>query len=155
MTTFKCFIIDFVINTSWTKHLLHTHTQAHACVCVQACERKSTQNVLQKICRQATTLPQLQALRDSQLSVKNCPLRLLFMKFLKLHIECLEPAKSHQVRTFVTKITWKTPIKILLVINLSFTNYLIDVWWPRTLVHVQLISPIVLYLLSFFLSMRF
>ena len=56
------------------KHILnktsftHTHTQTHACVCVQACVcvtssmRKRTQNVLQKICRQATTLPQLQAL---------------------------------------------------------------------------------------------
>ena len=107
------------------KHILkqtsftHTHTQTQACVCVcaSACvcitssTRKRTQNVLQKICRQATTLPQLQALRDSQLSVNNCPLRLLLMKFLKLHIERLEPEKSHQVRTFVTKITWKTPIK--------------------------------------------
>ena len=46
------------------------------------------------------------------------------MKFLKLHIERLDPEKSHQVRTFVTKITWKTPIKILLVINLSFTKAL-------------------------------
>ena len=46
------------------------------------------------------------------------------MKFLKLHIERLDPEKSHQVRTFVTKITWKNPIKILLVINLSFTKAL-------------------------------
>ena len=54
------------------KHILnktsftHTHTQTHACACVCVCVtssmRKRTQNVLQKICRQATTLPQLQAL---------------------------------------------------------------------------------------------
>ena len=36
--------------------------RVRVCVCVTSSMRKRTQNVLQKICRQATTLPQLKAL---------------------------------------------------------------------------------------------
>ena len=52
------------------KHILketsftHTYTNTCLCVCASAYVCITTQNVLQKICRQATTLPQLQALRD-------------------------------------------------------------------------------------------